>query len=173
MPRPTPDRRRFIAGVAGLMGAWCFAPARAGTPAARAVILTVSGNRAHGADKGLADFDLARLQSLPTHSFSTRTPWYPQPRRFTGVLVSDLLEAAGVRGTSLSAAALNDYRVEIPVDDLTRNGAVIAYLLDDKPMAVRDKGPLVIIYPFDNQPELRDAIHYSRAVWQLRTLELR
>ncbi len=173
MHRSTSERRRFIASAAGLLGAWCVAPVRAATAAAGPVILTVSGNRAHTGARGLVDFDLLRLQSLPVHSFTTRTPWYPEPRKFTGVLVRDLFAAAGVQGTSLSAAALNDYRVEMPVDDLTSNGAMIAYLLDGKPMAVRDKGPLVIIYPFDAQPELRDAVHYSRAVWQLRTLELR
>ncbi len=40
-------------------------------------------------------------------------------------------------------------------------------------MSVREKGPLVIIYPFDDKPELRDAVHYSRAIWQLRSLELK
>jgi hypothetical protein len=50
---------------------------------------------------------------------------------------------------------------------------MLAFLLDDKPMAVRDKGPLVVIYPFDGHPELRSAINYSRAAWQLKQLELR
>jgi hypothetical protein len=49
---------------------------------------------------------------------------------------------------------------------------MVAYRLDDQPMTVREKGPLVIIYPFDARPGLRDAVYYSRAVWQLRRLEL-
>ncbi len=69
--------------------------------------------------------------------------------------------------------ALNDYRVEIPVEDLVRHGAMIASQLDGKPIAVRDKGPLLIIYPFDDRPELRTAVHYSRAIWQLKGLEFR
>jgi hypothetical protein len=40
-------------------------------------------------------------------------------------------------------------------------------------MPVREKGPLVIIFPFSDRPELRNAVQYSRAVWQLRSLELR
>jgi hypothetical protein len=111
----------------------------------------------------LAVFDLALLDQLPQHSFSTRTPWYPDARKFSGVLLSDLLKAV----------ALNDYRVEIPVEDLVRHGAMIASQLDGKPIAVRDKGPLLIIYPFDDKPELRTAVHYSRAIWQLKGLELR
>jgi hypothetical protein len=68
---------------------------------------------------------------------------------------------------------LNDYRVDIPVDELVKNGAMIAWLLDDQPMPVREKGPLVIMFPFSERAELRTAVHYSRAVWQLRKLELR
>jgi hypothetical protein len=41
------------------------------------------------------------------------------------------------------------------------------------PMPVRDKGPLFVIYPFDAQPELRNAIYYSRSAWQLRSIEVR
>jgi len=68
--------------------------------------------------------------------------------------------------------ALNDYRVEIPAEDVARGEAMLAYLLDDQPMSVREKGPLVIIYPFDDKPELRSAVHYSRAIWQLRALDI-
>ena len=39
-------------------------------------------------------------------------------------------------------------------------------------MAERDKGPLFMMYPFDGHPELRGAVHYSRAIWQLRHLEV-
>jgi hypothetical protein len=84
-----------------------------------------------------------------------------------------LLAAVGAQGSVLRAEALNDYRVDIPVEELTRHGAIVAYLLDDKPMPVREKGPLVVIYPFDSRPELRTAVYYSRAIWQLRSLELK
>ncbi|MBC7731911.1 MAG: molybdopterin-dependent oxidoreductase [Bacteriovorax sp.] len=137
------------------------------------VILTVTGTLSVRNEAEAAVFDLALLDQLPQHSFSTKTPWYPEARKFSGVLVSDLLKAVGVQGTTLKAVALNDYRVEIPVEDLVRHGAMIASQLDGKPIAVRDKGPLLIIYPFDDRPELRTAVHYSRAIWQLKGLEFR
>jgi hypothetical protein len=49
---------------------------------------------------------------------------------------------------------------------------LLARLLDDRPMAVRDKGPLFIIYPFDSEPALRNAVFYSRSAWQLKSLEV-
>jgi hypothetical protein len=119
-----------------------------------------------------AHFDMAMLANLPQTSFSTQTPWYAQPRKFTGPLLRDVVSAAGGQGSTLRAHALNDYRVDIPYDDAQRYDIIVARLLDDKPMAVRDKGPLFVIYPFDARPELRSAVYFSRSAWQLRTIEV-
>jgi len=177
MDQAAAHRRSFF-GIAAAGAAWLLAfaarPANALDAPAGKVVLTVNGTLAQANDNGAASFDLALLQTLPQHSFSTKTPWYAQPRKFTGVALRDLLAAVGAPpGAVLRAVALNDYRVEIPADDVQRHGAMLAYLLDDKPMSVREKGPLVVIYPFDDKPELRTAVHYSRAIWQLRSLELR
>ena len=137
------------------------------------VILTVRGRVQRGNDAGAAHFDMPMLAALPQHSFSTGTPWYTQPRRFTGPLLREVLGAAGARGTMLRLIALNDYRVDMPFDDAQRHDVVVARLLDDQPMAVREKGPLFVIYPFDDEPELRRAIYYSRSAWQLRTIDVR
>ena len=179
MPRRPLRRRRAMAGmariacvVAGLMLLPSHAAHALDRPAGK-VILTITGALGVHNDGGVAVFDMALLDTLPQHSFSTKTPWYPQPRKFSGVLVSELLKAVEARGTTLKAVALNDYRVDIPVDALTRHGAMVASQLDDKPIAVRDKGPLMIIYSYDSNPHLRTAVHYRHAVWQLRGLELR
>jgi hypothetical protein len=168
-----PGRRFFGIAAAALLAALAGSPAGALDAPAGKVVLTVRGALANPNENGAASFDLALLQTLPQHSFSTRTPWYSQPRKFSGVLLADLLAAVGARaGATITAVALNDYRVDIPADDVTRHGA-LAWLIDDKPMAVREKGPLVVIYPFDDRAELRTAVYYSRAIWQLRTLELK
>ncbi len=174
MNASTSTRRRLIGAAGGSLALWPLAgwpldaPGSTGAP----VILTITGAIRLRNDRDAASFDLPLLEALPRNSFSTRTPWYPQPRKFTGVPVRDLLAAVGATGTTLVALALNDYRVSIPADDLTRNDALLAYRLDDKPLAVRDKGPLAIIYPFDERPELRTAVHFSRAIWQLRSLHV-
>ena len=35
------------------------------------------------------------LESLPQTSFTTATPWWAQPRKFTGPLLRDVLAASG------------------------------------------------------------------------------
>ena len=137
------------------------------------VILVVSGAIAQRNSPDGASFDLAGLARLPATSFVTRTPWYSEPRRFTGVLLRELLDAVGAHGTTLTATALNDYRAQIPLADVATEDLLLAYHLDGDEMAVRDKGPLVLIYPFDAKKSLRTAVYYSRAVWQLHHLDLR
>jgi hypothetical protein len=165
-------RRRLIQITgAALFGA--AAPARALDRPAGPVVLTVSGSVLKPNEGKAAQFDMPMLERLPQTSFTTRTPWYAEARKFTGPLLRDVLSAAGAKGSVLRAVALNDYWVEIPFEDATRHDVIIARLLDDKPMAVRDKGPLFVIYPFDARPELRNSVYFSRSAWQLRSIEVR
>jgi hypothetical protein len=156
-------------------GTWMVAqalPAWALDAASGPIQLTLSGNVRKPNSGALAQFDMAMLAGLPQQSFSLRTPWYAQVRKFTGPLLRDVLSAAGAQGKLLRLTALNDYRAEMPFDDALRFEVMVARLLDDQPMAVRDKGPLFVVYPFDARPELRSAIYFSRSVWQLRTIDV-
>lgn len=134
------------------------------------IVLTISGTLA-GAAK--VEFDMAALEKLPQQHFTTAAPWFSAPRTFTGPLLRDVLAAAGARGTTLRAVALNDYKIEIPADDAQRFDVIVARLMNGRPMAVRDKGPLFIVYPFDSRAELRSERYYSRSAWQLRSIEVR
>ncbi|ALV08029.1 hypothetical protein DES44_0878 [Roseateles depolymerans] len=137
------------------------------------VVLSIGGALRLTNKDGLAQFDMAMLERLPQTSFQTQTPWYGQPRKFTGPLLRDVLNAVGANGTAIEARALNDYRVTIPVVDTQRYDVIVARLMDDKPMPLRDKGPLFIIYPFDRHAELRSSLYYGRSAWQLKRLDLR
>ena len=43
----------------------------------------------------------------------------------------------------------------------------MAFLNNGEPMSIRDKGPLWIIYPFDDNPDYQTEVIYSRSIWQL------
>ena len=165
------DRRRLIALTMALPLAAHQEAQGLEAPDA-AVVLTITGKVRNANVRNTAAFDMAMLERLPQASFSTRTPWYAQARKFTGPLLRDVLAASGSQGTTIRATALNDYRVDIPYDDIQRIDVLLARLLDDKPMSVRDKGPLFIIYPFDLDSRLRNALYYSRCAWQLKGIEV-
>ena len=136
------------------------------------VILSVSG-KIGAKNKGeLAVFDMAMIEKLPQHSFTTRTPWYDKPVKFTGPLLADVLTAAKASGTTVSAVAINDYKINIPVEDIARRGVLMARLIDEQPIPVRSKGPLFVVYPFDSATELRSSVYYERSIWQLKALEI-
>ncbi|CAD5372973.1 conserved hypothetical protein [Rubrivivax sp. A210] len=172
-PGAASGRRRLLGlGTLSALCALGLRPALALEGPAGAVVLSITGRVRKPNRGGQADFDMPMLEALPQTSFSTRTPWFAQARRFTGPLLRDVLAAAGAQGTTLRLTALNDYRVELPYADPQQHDVIVARLLDDRPMAVRDKGPLFVIYPFDARTELRSAIYYSRSAWQLRTIEV-
>jgi hypothetical protein len=133
------------------------------------VVLTIQGRLRDGQARSLSLDDLGRL---PQRSFTTNTPWTKEPHRYTGPLLRDVLDAVGAQGSQLRATALNDYRVVIPVEDARQHDVIIAVLVDGNPLPVRSRGPLFVIYPFDEKPELRKGAYYERSIWQLRSIEI-
>ena len=172
--RPLHHRRHALAVL--IAAAVLGLPVRAADPLAKPqakVVLSVTGMVERANASGRADFDMAMLEALPQHSFVTATPWFQTPRRFSGPLLRDVLAAAGAQGTTLSAVALNDYKVQIPAEDAQRFKVLMATRLDGQPMPVREKGPLFIIYPYGDSADLRSERYYNRSAWQLRTLDVK
>ena len=135
-------------------------------------VLTVSGRLRKPNQDALAVFDMALLESLAQTSLVAKTPWFTQQHTFTGPLMRDVLAHCEARGDVLRLSALNDFRADMPMADALKHDVIVARLLDGKPMSVRDKGPLFVMYPFNTKPELRSVMYYSRAVWQLRWVEV-
>jgi hypothetical protein len=163
-------RRLLLAGAATAWGRAAHSQALA-APAGNPV-LTLRGKLQRTNQGDSAVFDMAMLEDTAQHSFNTKTPWFKQPRKFTGPLLRDLLALVGAQGNTLRVAALNDYRIDVPIDDARRFDVMLARLIDDQPITVREKGPLFMIYPFDSDPTLRNAVYYSRSVWQLKTIDV-
>ena len=139
-------------------------------PASGEVILTLSGTSPSDGHQINATYDLAALQALPKTSFTTATMWTEGPQQFEGVLLKDLLDLQGVTTGTVQAAAINDYVIEIPVADAVVGGPIIAYALNGAPMSLRDKGPLWIVYPYDQNSDYQSEVVYSRSIWQLNRL---
>lgn len=136
------------------------------------VILTVSGAITATNAEGAANFDRDLLSRLPQHSFTTSTIWTEGANTYSGVLLKDLLAAVGATGSTVKATALNDYQISFPAADIADDGPLVAYLVDGKPMSVRDKGPIWLIFPFDSNAGYRTEESYARSIWQMDRLAL-
>jgi hypothetical protein len=134
------------------------------------VVLTVSGAVSAPNEGDKVVFDAATLDAMPQRTLKTRTPWYPHAAEFSGPLLQDVLKRAGAKGSVLRITALNDYGVNVPFSDAADHGAILARRLDGKVLSIREKGPLFLIYPFDDKPELKRDEVYSRAIWQINRI---
>lgn len=140
------------------------------TPAGE-VMLTVTGNVTQTNAEGAAQLDLALLEALDQTTVETSTIWTDGVQTFEGVSLAALIAELGITGETLRATAINDYTVEVPLSDAVEGGPIIAYRLNGETMSVRDKGPLWLVYPFDENADYRTEVIYSRSIWQLDRIE--
>lgn len=115
---------------------------------------------------------LSDLRAMPVTTINTGTVVTDGVHRFTGVLMRDLLAHVGAEGDTVTATALNDYVVDIPMRDFEAFDVIVAYAMDGAALDRADKGPLWIVYPRDSHPELQDIRFDYRWVWQLSGLHV-
>lgn len=137
-----------------------------------AVVLTVTGKITNTSKADAAEFDMAQLEALPGRVTDTETPWTKGKTKFEGPLGSALLDKIGATGTSLHIVALNDYAVDVPLEDFRKWPVILATKKDGKPMPVRDKGPIFVIYPFDLDRSLYNELIFTRSAWQVKSIEV-
>ncbi|MEQ8397808.1 molybdopterin-dependent oxidoreductase [Thalassobaculum sp.] len=136
-------------------------------------LLQVSGQiKSKNAGEG-AVFDLAMLEGLGRTKLVTSTAWTEGRPEFEGVLLSKLMERLGASGATMVAIALNDYKVEIPTADFAKYPVILAYRMDGELLRIRDKGPLWIIYPQDDHPELKNKQTQAKWVWQVKEVQFK
>lgn len=136
------------------------------------VILVVGGKVGQTNVGEEAHFDKAMLESLGQHETITRTPWHDGVIGFSGPLVRTILEAVDAEGEDIRVVALNEYAATVPVSDFEDYDVILAMQANGKVLRVRDQGPLFVIYPFDQYPELLNEEIFSRSVWQVARIDV-
>lgn len=163
------DRRHLLMGSLALMLA---APLRLSAQAARPML---SVTEPDGTVRHLEEADIA---ALPWHEIVTETRWTEGVQTFRGPLLKDVLTAGGrtradlIRRTLLMTA-LNDFGIAVPASDAWEYDPILAREMNGRPMRVRDKGPLWLVYPRDQRPEIQNAVMDERWIWQLSGIEVR
>ena len=135
------------------------------------VLLTASGMITATNKDGTLALDQDQLAALPQTSFTTSTTWTDGTPTFQGVLLKDYIAAIGATGKTITLTALNDYKITMPLADVQGDAPLLAYLMDGKPMSLRDKGPVWLVYPYDANADYRTEVAYARSIWQLDRIE--
>lgn len=139
-----------------------------GPTAANSTVLTISGM----IDGGEVHFSLDDIEAMGSSEIVTETPWHSGRVTFEGVPLVRLMDEISAAGETVFVLALNDYSTEIPISDFAKFQPILAFKADGEYMDVSNKGPLFIVYPYDDNPELQSELYYSRSAWQVRRMEI-
>ncbi len=135
------------------------------------VLLTVTGSDGTAVDATVS-YTIAMLRRLGAREIRTKTIWLDGVQRFEGIELSALVRALGLTDGTLRFDALNDYSAEIPVSDAVPGGPLNAWSRNGRRMTPRDKGPLWLVYPYDDETVYQTETIYARSVWHLSRIEV-
>lgn len=107
----------------------------------------------------------AQLQELATTHIPTPDPNYPADPNaildFRGITVSQLLDRFGVApdATEVTFVAFDGFRTTISIADLRRYPIILALERNGKPLSRQQGGPLYLVFPHTQYPELQKKYH--------------
>lgn len=153
-----PRKGLFMAAIAGLLN--LASPALAEDVAIKWIA-------SDGTIVATRTMNLAAFDALPQGDIVTSTPWTEGKHRFSGPTLASLSTLEG--GTAVRALlhALNDFTAEVPSEDWTDLGIVLATRIDGKAPRVYEKGPYWLMYPVDTLPQPLEQKFVSRMIWQV------
>lgn len=132
--------------------------------AEEATLLRVEG------ENEVKEFSRDNLEQLPQTSFKTTTIWTEGEISFSGPSLTDILATVDLDGQSVVAVALNDYKAVIPAKLIEDRFPILATRRDGEAFSRREKGPLWIVFPFDQSEDFQSELVFSSSVWQLTEL---
>lgn len=134
------------------------------------IVLKISGKDCCN-HNGKMEYTRQQLLALPQTSVTTTTPWTKGTHVYRGVLLRSLLDTLDISAKSIKVTAQNDYFAAIPREDVEKYPVLLAIEEDGKALTLRNKGPVWIIYPLSDHPELNIEQYHSLMVWQVLKLE--
>lgn len=138
------------------------------------VVLTLTGKIDNPNVGETLQFDMETLEKLGVVEYEVDDKQAEgRTAVFRGVLLEQILAVANVdaEATTLNSIALNDYAVQVPIQDAESFPVMIATAVDGERMTIERYGPVRIIYPY-HAYELDETVYDPRWIWQLATLEV-
>jgi hypothetical protein len=159
--------RRRLLSLAIAMALLCLA---AGAADAQSKLPKPSGQVILSDGMNWVQFDRAMLERLPQSRLETNTPWTEGPQSFEGIRLVELLRLLEAGGKEITISALNDYSVTMNLQRYAPFGPLLAMRHNGEPMRIADKGPIWLVFPQDDFPELDQAQVHDLWVWQIHEI---
>lgn len=119
------------------------------------------------------EFSMEQISAYPRTTILTENDFTDGMVSYTGPLVRNLLEQVSMDDAELVRfTAANDYYVDIPTADFHKYDVILAFLADGKQLSRRERGPLWLMYPISDHPELDgNPVYNTRLIWQVVKIE--
>lgn len=113
------------------------------------------------------------LAKLPQRELTEQPTSFPQPMKFKGPSLAEVLKLAGATGGDITVSAADDYKVEITAADLAKFDPILAIEKDGVRMAPDDFGPFFVMWPFKEKPEIDIEAYQAKAIWTVVKIEVK
>ncbi len=126
-------------------------------------------SKALGKELGLT---LKQLRDMSQETVVTGNEFVDGKRVFRGPLMRDVMRRfSSSLPKMVVLTAANDFQSAAPVKEFFKYNVILALSVDGVALSMRDKGPIWMIYPMSDFPELRDPSYNSRLIWQLISID--
>ena len=136
------------------------------------VILTVNGKISQKNVGDNLELDMATLEKMGLVKFDATDPFDKTKKVLTGVLVTQFLTMVGAapEATSLHMIATDDYAADFNIVDTKKWPVLLATQADGNYLPLEKGGPTVLVFPFDDFPEIDHSVYDSQSVWSIETI---
>lgn len=138
-----------------------------------ATMLTVTGsiNEKNAGDN--YEFTLEDLKANATKQ-SVTDPWVKQKGEYTGVTLQKILEITKAEGaTTLTLVCKDGMKVDVAAEDVLKYPIMLAFELNGKPIDEKGGGPVKVVYPYDDYPELKQKYTPDQWAWYVEKVEIK
>lgn len=139
------------------------------------VILTMLGDINTTNSGDTLELDMSTLEGFGLVKYTVNDPWLNATNTYTGVLISDLHRIIGSSGaaTSFHITALDDYQVDISLEDAAKWPILLATQNNGNYMDVENSGPTRVIFPYDTYSDIDQIAYKDYWIWNIKSVEVR
>ena len=118
-------------------------------------------------------YSLEEIDKLTQVKVVTSNDFVDGKKTFEGPLARDIvLRIGGNQGSTIRLIAANDYEIEVDAYEFFAYDVILATRMEGELFPRRTKGPIWMIYPMSDHPELQDSSFNQRLIWQLIRIEV-
>lgn len=138
-----------------------------------APILTVSGAVGSPNSGDLIVMDRVAIEQVGLVEYQVLDPFEKRPILYRGVLMRDLLALwqPDPQAKTMKLTALNDYMIEIPLEEFSTYPILFAMQADGEIMDITYRGPAMLVYPVD-QYDFDSRVNQRKWIWQIKSIEI-